>query len=133
MPKAAKKPCAFPRCGALVEYNERYCPAHKSHEAGIKAEINRRYDDNRPERHQFYQSQEWKRIRRRFLARHPLCELCLKENRVTAAVVVDHIVEIADGGALSDDGNLQALCANHHNRKTAAERRRRKASGVGGS
>lgn len=125
MPKAARKPCRFPGCGALVEYNELYCAAHKQQESTQKAEVNRKYDDNRPERHRFYRSAEWNKARRRFLARHPLCELCLRENRIVPAVVVDHIKEIADGGALLDERNFQALCSTCHNRKTAEERRRR--------
>lgn len=126
MPKAAKKPCRFPGCGKLVEYNERYCAAHKHHESSQRAETNRKYDDNRPERHQFYRSVQWRKARNYYLARHPLCELCLKENRITAADVVDHIKEITDGGALLDERNLQSLCSTCHNKKTAEERRRRK-------
>ena len=126
MPKAAKKPCAFPGCGVLVEYNERYCFAHKYYESDRQAENNRAYDRNRPERHRFYHSHEWQKIRRRFLARHPLCEVCLRNNQISAAVIVDHIVEISDGGSPTDPANLQALCAFHHNQKTAAERKKRR-------
>ncbi|MBR4401038.1 MAG: HNH endonuclease [Synergistes sp.] len=125
MPKAAKKPCAFPGCRVLIEYNERYCAAHKHYESARQAESNREYDSKRPERHHFYHSHEWQKMRRRFLAQHPLCEMCLLDNRISAAVIVDHIVEISDGGSPVDPANLQALCVYHHNQKTAAERKKR--------
>jgi hypothetical protein len=41
---------------------------------------------------------------------------------------VDHIVEIADGGAFLDEGNVQALCREHHERKTAIAAANRKAN-----
>jgi len=49
-----------------------------------------------------------------------LCQLCLKEDRVTEAYAVDHIVGKAQGGT-DDMGNLQALCRECHGRKTARE------------
>lgn len=42
-----------------------------------------------------------------------------------AAVVVDHVVPIKDGGARFDWVNLQSLCVSCHNRKTATETARR--------
>lgn len=42
----------------------------------------------------------------------------------------DHIVEIRDGGERLDPDNGQALCAEHHNRKTASEKARRLAEPI---
>lgn len=58
--------------------------------------------------------------RRDFLDRNPLCVECEKEGRVSAATVPDHVVPLWQGGQDTED-NLQALCAAHHDRKTAAE------------
>jgi 5-methylcytosine-specific restriction enzyme A len=55
-----------------------------------------------------------------FLYRNPLCVECEKEGKVTAATVPDHITPLWKGGA-DHEGNLQPLCAVHHDAKTAAE------------
>ena len=83
-------------------------------QARVKA---REYNESRPERHKFYGSRRWRRLRDYYIARHPLCAECLKKGFVTAAVIVDHIVPIADGGAEMDEKNLQSLCTACHNRK----------------
>jgi 5-methylcytosine-specific restriction protein A len=51
--------------------------------------------------------------------------MCLAEGRVTQGVIVDHIVEIQDGGDLTSPDNLQTLCRYHHALKTKAERKKR--------
>ena len=58
--------------------------------------------------------------RARWLAAHPLCVHCESQGLVTVAVVPDHIVPLWAGGA-DDENNLQSLCREHHNIKTAAE------------
>jgi 5-methylcytosine-specific restriction endonuclease McrA len=61
----------------------------------------------------------WKALRRdRFL-----CVPCLSEGRRTRAREVDHIVELADGGAEFDLANTQSICRAHHRIKTAESRR----------
>ena len=78
----------------------------------------------------FYSSPEWialrDRVRREAGGRcqAPGCE------RVERRMFVDHIVELKDGGAPLDRGNLQLLCASLHVAKTAAERARRTATRV---
>lgn len=54
--------------------------------------------------------------------------MCAEFNIVTPATVVDHIIEISDGGKADDINNLQSLCRACHNRKTAKEavKRRKK-------
>lgn len=69
----------------------------------------------------FYQSQPWRRVRKRYLASHPLCAECVKQGRITAARVVDHIVPINQGGARFDSKNLQGLCDSCHNKKSGRE------------
>lgn len=70
---------------------------------------------------QFYQSQQWRRVRASFLADHPLCEECQKRGLVVAARVVDHIVPINEGGERYDPRNFQALCDKCHNKKSGRE------------
>ena len=42
------------------------------------------------------------------------------------AVMVDHIVEIQDGGELTSESNAMSLCWKCHGIKSAAEKSRRK-------
>ncbi len=71
-------------------------------------------------------------IRARHFARYPLCFECERHGRVSAATELDHIAELADGGAESE-ANRQGLCAACHRRKTAAAiAARHSAAGGGG-
>lgn len=80
----------------------------------------------------------WQRARAGWLAVHPLCAMCERAGRITAADVVDHIVPhrmawaLASGDADAiaaararfwDRDNWQSLCKAHHDStKQAAER-----------
>jgi len=74
---------------------------------------------------------EWRRIRERFLASHPLCESCKGNGRLTPATEVHHKVKIADGGT-HDGTNLQALCRVCHSRISATDENRWGRRGGGG-
>ena len=76
----------------------------------------RQYNANRPARHEFYSSTQWRRMRERYRRLHPLCEECQRQGIVTAAELVHHKVEIADGGAPLDSDNLESLCWSCHSR-----------------
>lgn len=70
----------------------------------------------------FYLSREWRALVRRIKAeRGPYCERCGSRHRVAG----DHVVEIKDGGAALDPGNVELLCQGCHNGKTARARARR--------
>jgi 5-methylcytosine-specific restriction protein A len=66
----------------------------------------------------------WDKARITFLRRRPLCVMCEKQGRVTAAQVVDHIIPHKGDQALFwDTANWQPLCTPHHNRdKQSMER-----------
>jgi 5-methylcytosine-specific restriction endonuclease McrA len=69
-----------------------------------------------------YSTQRWQRIRRQRLQQNPLCEACLKQQRIEPAVAVDHVVPIKAGGAAYPALDaLMSLCASCHNRKTRGE------------
>lgn len=59
----------------------------------------------------------WAKVRRKQLARQPLCETCGQ-----AALEVHHIVARSAGGAVFDAANLMSLCRPCHSRVTAMER-----------
>ena len=52
--------------------------------------------------------------------------MCQERGEVVQAVIVDHIVEIKDGGDLLSEDNCQGLCAACHNRKHGWAKRERK-------
>ena len=58
----------------------------------------------------------WWRVRRVVLRSSPRCVVC-----GAPATEADHIVPVADGGAMLALDNLQALCQRCHAEKTAAE------------
>lgn len=72
----------------------------------------------------FYSSRKWRRFRRWYLARNPLCVECLKQNETKAAEHVHHDKPRKDYPALAfDETNMEALCHSCHS-KLEAERRR---------
>lgn len=54
-------------------------------------------------------------------AGEPLCVHCIEEGRLTVANTLDHIKPIIEGGGALDPQNVQWLCPNHHNAKSAKE------------
>jgi 5-methylcytosine-specific restriction endonuclease McrA len=56
-----------------------------------------------------------------------LCVMCKADGILNKANVVDHIIEIKDGGEPFDIKNTQSLCHLHHNKKSALERKKRDA------
>lgn len=66
----------------------------------------------------------WRRKRERILKRDQyLCQSCKKQDRLTLATQVDHVVPQFEGGS-DEDENLQGICDDCHEAKTQAEARR---------
>ena len=108
MPKRPKRPCRYPGCPNLCESGT-YCPEHS-------AESPDRQRGNAAERG--YDA-KWRRARKLFLQRHPLCANCLSQGALTPATVVDHIVpHRGDHRLFWDEQNWQPLCKACHDRKT---------------
>lgn len=63
-----------------------------------------------------------------FLSANPLCVHCQAAGRVTAACEVDHKTPLHLGG-VDGEPNLQGLCSDCHDVKTAAEARDRAGGG----
>ena len=75
MPRKPKRPCSYPGCPNLTE--GQYC---KEHEAAARRQYNK-YERSADVNKKY--GRAWKRIRDRYAAAHPLCEMCLKEGRLT--------------------------------------------------
>jgi 5-methylcytosine-specific restriction protein A len=69
----------------------------------------------REERQNFYSSPEWKILRKYMLQLQPLCEMCLRKDRITVATELHHIRDIADAPHLRlDTSNLMPICKSCH-------------------
>ena len=90
----------------------RYCEQHQKL-------MDKRYDayERSPVVKKRY-GRAWKRIRDRYIGKHPLCEMCLKNHKTTAATEVHHIRPLSRGGT-HDEDNLMALCKPCHSKITA--------------
>lgn len=108
MPTRARHGCKYPGCPNLVDGGGAYCSQHRGEgdrERGSAA--SRGYGAT------------WKRYRKMYLARHPLCTDPYERHvgRVVLATDVDHIVPLRAGGG-NQESNLQSLCHECHTYKT---------------
>jgi 5-methylcytosine-specific restriction protein A len=117
MPWACKTICTKPGCGVLVP-KPGLCAVHL-------AELRKDQNDRRAKRQdpsdKFYHTAQWQRLRASVLTAQPLCRTCEEQGLVVAAILVDHIVPVKDGGPMWDTANLQPLCNLCHERKSVDE------------
>lgn len=85
------------------------------------SEIRRKPKRKRKTNDILYNKQKWRRISRLYRIKNPFCEIkgCNNFSDHT-----DHIIPIADGGALYDERNLQSLCISCHGKKTRKEQKK---------
>jgi 5-methylcytosine-specific restriction protein A len=102
-----KKPCRKSGCPNLVSDGSGFCADHQ--------EVRR---DRAKKTEPFYCTAAWQRARSIKRKNSPLCEACLSNGKTVAAQMVDHIIEIKEGGAKLAQSNLQSLCFDCHNKKT---------------
>lgn len=96
-PLAPRRPCLVPDCAQLQP-----CPHHTT-------------------RAPLYNRRPWRRLSQQYLAAHPWCAECQREQRLTLATQVDHIEpHRGDQDLFWDDANWQGLCHGCHSRKTQA-------------
>ncbi len=62
----------------------------------------------------------WFKTAKRHLKTEPLCRLCKVAGFIVAAVLVDHITPLSQGGT-DELANRQSLCRSCHAKKTAKE------------
>lgn len=105
--------------------DRRYCDEHRRKK---QAE----YDTQRGTAAQRGYDARWRRLRKMYLAAHPLCAdpygAHAERGELVAATEVDHIIPKKRGGSDTEE-NLQALCQVCHSRKTALEDGRWKGGG----
>ncbi|WP_025726773.1 HNH endonuclease signature motif containing protein [Heyndrickxia ginsengihumi] len=111
-----QKRCNVAGCRRLIDYDLKYCDKHKGYGDKQYNEQIRWNKDNK-QYAEFYASKEWKLLRRLYIINNPLCEQCLKDNKVTQAQIVHHKIEVReDFSKRLDWDNLESLCRACHNK-----------------
>lgn len=116
MPTSAPHACQQPGCPNKIRHGA-YCDQHRR----------RRAQQRRHDHHElaFYNTARWRRFCAWFKARHPLCERCKKQGRLTPTEHVDHVIPRSERPDLEyDEGNCQGLCRSCHSTKTLEDRYR---------
>ena len=77
----------------------------------------REHNDIETHSEDFYNTQAWKRLRRTYLSLHPICEECLRHERITPAAHVHHLrpfmsekTDEARWNTFLNESNLRSLC-----------------------
>ena len=97
MPAAALHPCNAPHCTELVPVP--YCNAHRRYRSPADERTHRRW---RRVRVAYLRSQGWR------------CERCKQRPPTASELHAHHIQPLAEGGALYEWSNLEALCEPCH-------------------
>ncbi len=98
-------------------------PRHNAHQVKAKRKATQaHYNKHKRLNDEFYNSTAWRKVRASYVKQNPFCVKCRDLGRATPVDVVDHIVEIKDGGERLSYSNLQSLCHAHHNIKTSQAR-----------
>ena len=116
MPVRARRVCRGRGCGDVTANASGYCDRCES--AGRNESVLAR---SRKQTDPFYLSPAWRKFRRWWIMRNPVCARCDRP-----AEMVDHIIPISAGGAKLDVGNVQSLCWRCHASKTGVERSARR-------
>jgi 5-methylcytosine-specific restriction protein A len=118
MPPRPKKPCKH--CKKPTDHPSGYCEDCAKH----RISSDKRYDMKRGTPAERGYDSRWKKVRERYLRKHPFCEECEKTTPFpNAANEVHHIVPINEGGKILDENNLMALCKSCHSKITSDYRK----------
>lgn len=108
---AAKSAVSLPAMSGAGRF--RYCTAHEPPKR-------QHFDDRRESACKRGYDARWRRFRAGYLREHALCVDCLKEDRVTAASEIHHVLKLTQHPeAKYDERYLMALCKPHHQVRTA--------------
>lgn len=111
------KLCSYPMCNKIQK--ESRCAEHRAKQRGS-------FTEKGSVQEKFYHSTRWRKLRKYYITKNPLCVECKEKGRDEPARVVDHIISIRDNYSLrTKESNLQSLCTSHHNSKSALSRKNR--------
>jgi 5-methylcytosine-specific restriction protein A len=122
VPTAPSRLCREPGCGAFAITGSKHgrCKAHTT-------DTYRRIERYRGTAKARGYDADWRRVREDVLRAEFLCRVCNEAGVTSVAVEVDHVKPLAHGGARLDRANLQPLCRECHQEKTAGENAQRRA------
>jgi 5-methylcytosine-specific restriction enzyme A len=69
-----------------------------------------------PQSKKFYDSTEWRKVRKMKLSRDPLCEVCLQVGRCVMADMVHHSIPVKSDRERLNMAYLVSLCHGCHNK-----------------
>lgn len=124
-----RKVCSFGGCNRIVDVAPNQTKTPRCDKHPLSYSPKKVYEHHHHQGKHIYSSARWRNLRNQFIKHNPLCAHCKVDDIITPGDMVDHIVEIEDGGEIWDVDNLQTLCNSCHNKKTGNEvkkRRRRK-------
>lgn len=105
MPRKPTTPCSYPGCNKLVE--GRFCEEHtQKHNKDYE-----KFDRDKSTKRRY--GRAWKRIRDKYAAEHPFCEICYDRGIIVQTEEIHHKKPLAEGGTHERD-NLIALCKSCH-------------------
>ena len=120
MATKALKFCKWSGCKTLSPNS--YCEDHMPLYLKTVDDKRKEYNKTRKSSSKEGYGRDWRKVRKHYMARHPLCEIHEREGVIVPAVLVHHIKALKDGGARLDSNNLQSLCIYHHEQIHGAER-----------
>lgn len=117
-----KKLCS--KCGKIIQYGKARCEVCEAkHQANIKnyndkakKEYYKKYNSEKRENQDFYNSKSWNLTRQQINNRdRGLCRLCYSEGKIIYSDCIHHIEEVKENIELRcDDSNLISLCNRCH-------------------
>lgn len=107
MPYKINRGCCYPGCNKKADGGS-YCAEHRKL-------LTNEYESKRAPVQKERYGKKWRVIRKRYVAAHPLCEMCLKVGKCVPVDEVHHIVPLSRGGT-NDESNLMSLCRSCHNK-----------------
>ena len=114
------KPCTYPGCTKLVPRGR--CESHKK-------QADKAYDKERESEpwRQWIHSTRYRVAISIYKAEHPLCERCLRENRLVPVYIVHHKVpHEGNWEKFWDQDNWESVCNKCHEKVHGPDRFRRK-------
>jgi 5-methylcytosine-specific restriction protein A len=109
VPGKIKKGCGFPGCPNTT--GARFCRQHTESKQRVVT-------TSRPSAAERGYDRKWRRLRKWYASRHPLCERCSSNGITRAMEDVHHLIPFrgVDDPLRLDPTNLQSLCKQCHSR-----------------
>ena len=90
MPRKPKHPCSYPGCPKLTD--KRFCEEHEK----LSNSNYEKYGRDKSTKKRY--GRAWKRIRDKYAAEHPFCELCFQRGIIVPTEEIHHKLPLSEGG-----------------------------------